>query len=205
MHLTEMPRVLGGRLDKDEWGTFYHSHSTLERRFDKLFSVQVGRFIVDFYRSKFNKLQYVGCIPSDIDPIEDEVIFTLEFKPKTTLYAIPSEFKNAEVKQVTRVSVKPEWYGRGLASFVYSYLVEDGSIILSDLDQYKDGTMVWKRLARKPNRHVYLVVKNSQLYKQDGIPIEYDGTNIPNSYIWTGQSDYSGQSKILCLTKEPLK
>ena len=77
-----------------------------------------------------------------------------------------------------------------------------GYTIVSDDTQYEPAQALWRRLAADPNTKVYIADKDRGiLTDNNGDPIVYTGSNIPDQDIWTGNDEYSGRRLVLILTR----
>ena len=99
----------------------------------------------------------------------------------------PLRLKQQRVLQVSLVNVVKDTEYRGLASFLYTSIAGAGFTIISDTTQYNGGIELWKKLgrARPGNLAIYLINKGDVLKDEQGKPIEYNGSNIPEDQIWS--------------------
>ena len=126
-------------------------------------------------------------------------VFRMDFKRQPRL-AFPNNFQ--KLLQVNKVAVDSTHGARGIASSVYKLLVNMGYTIVSDDTQYEPAQALWRRLAADPNTKVYVADKDRGiLTDNNGDPIVYTGTNIPDQDIWTGNDEYSGRRLVLILTR----
>jgi len=105
------------------------------------------------------------------------------------------QFLNQKVLQVDIVEVVRKAKFEGLGTFLYSCLVQKGFTVISDTLQFKGGKALWKKIARShlSNEMVMIMDHGDIKMTDDGKPIAYDGSNIPDSDIWSeakGEKDY---------------
>lgn len=163
----------------------------------------------------YKKIGTVTGLPMYIDKHETHVIvvnpeektesgrmqqvFRMQFKQRHQL-SFPNQFKN--ILQLSKVAVNRQHGTSGLATYVYKLLVSLGYTIVSDDTQFEPAQSLWKRIAADPGVKVYVADVEHGLFKDDnGAPILYNGANIPDQDIWTSGSEYTGQYRVLILTK----
>lgn len=121
------------------------------------------------------------------------IICRLEFKKHPA--DIPGYDK---ILQVDGVSVDKEYQSSGIAGALYMAIVNNGHVVVSDSIQFIPGKELWKRIARESAGKGYKV----QIYKSGKfIDENYNGSNIPDSEIWTSGGNYSGTSTLMVLSK----
>ena len=130
------------------------------------------------------------------------VVFALRFKKKVQAILPPSLDINS-CFQVNSVFISPEFRNEGISSTVYRYLTSKGLVIISDNTQFTDGKELWKKLVRDTALGEYKIFILDDEYgfekDENGDPIEYDGSNIKDSKIWTSGDDLSGYNKLLVM------
>lgn len=99
--------------------------------------------------------------------------------------------KPHNILQIELVEIARENKFAGLASFMYSSIVQAGYTVISDTLQFKGGAELWKKIARShlPNEAVWLIDHGDVTLDADGKPVEYDGKNMPDSEIWSLDDD----------------
>jgi hypothetical protein len=177
------------------------SDSTLERSYKKIGEISARSVKIQLFELK-SKPSIVGVVPGKDD--RNEVIFSLMFKKAHTLVKKPAEI-SGEILQVNRAWTDEDYRGFGIASFVYSTLVKNGAVILSDTAQFTDGKMLWKRMSAKAgvDYEVY-VIDDEYGFKTDkaGSPIRYDSANIGDAEIWSSDQDLSKEHVLFLMTSK---
>lgn len=183
------------------------SDSTLSRGYDKIgeFNTSaVGE--VSIYLLKQGS-SVLGTIKSekqigDTAVNSNRVVFFLRFKQFPTIVNYPIGITKNTVKQVDSAYVSSEFRGFGIASFVYSLMIANGYVVVSDSAQFTDGKELWKKMAKEAHAEsykIYIIDENGFLKDDSGEPIVYDGSNIDDAKIWTGGLDMSGEHILLML------
>ena len=139
---------------------------------------------------------------TDLGVLTNFVVFVLRFKSSVHA-SLPTDVDKTKALQVNSVFVAPEFRGEGLSSTVYKLLASKGFCIISDNTQFQDGKELWKKLVRDTAEGEYkiFVLDDEYGFKTDdaGKPIEYNGTNIKDSEIWTAGDDFTGYHKLLVM------
>lgn len=126
-------------------------------------------------------------------------VFRVTFK-KTHTLKFAHAFKN--ILQIAKVAIDKSYGSQGTAQAVYQILVDRGFTIISDDTQFEPAQALWKRLASAPMYKVYVADVEHGVFKDDdGNEIIYNSKNIPDQDIWSIGSDYSGEYRVLILTK----
>jgi hypothetical protein len=204
--LSESPMIRRGTMKSTiDWEKAYYSQATLTRRYVHYKTILVANDEIELFWDTSISKRIIGVMPPEDD--QRELVFNLEFKPKTTLHSTPPEIAAKKLVQVTSVSTKLEYESLGIASIVYATLAADGYAVISDIEQYVPGQGIWKRLAKRHQLHdvkIYVVTKSEHLMKDEhGQPLVYDGENIEDAKIWSPEFNYSGCSILLvCVNKE---
>jgi hypothetical protein len=106
------------------------------------------------------------------------------------------------VLQVNSVAVSQRFQSHGIASVVYTELVDHGYAIVSDNTQFETAQGLWKKLSGIAGYRVVVAdVDNGYFRDSNGVVIQYDGNNIPDADIWSQGSDYTGQYRVLILSR----
>lgn len=199
--LTEAPYGLEGKLKRPSWNTFT-SDTSLTRLYTPLGKIQVADDEVTLHLLK-PKTSVIGTIKAEKDnELSNRVIFSLKLKKKHTLAEVPKGINKAKILQVDKVAVDPDFEGRGIASYAYSALAEQGYSVLSDVAQFQDGKQLWKRMAAKAhlrNYRIFILDSSYGVQKKDGRPLEYNGSNIDDAEIWSSGEDYSKYHVLLMM------
>lgn len=184
----------------------YTSDSSLSRLYN--FFGEVSLTSTEKARLYFHKSTFmvIGVI-SDKKPIgnttqdSNGIIFQLIFKKTPTIVNYPEGISKTLVRQVDSVSVDPLYEGRGIAAYAYAQMIHHGYIIVSDTSQFTDGLELWKKMAREAHAEPYKIYiiddETGFLKDKNGKIIQYDGSNISDSKIWTTGQDYSGEHILL--------
>lgn len=130
------------------------------------------------------------------------VVFALRFK-SVIQAKLPKELDGNKCLQVNSVFIAPEFRGEGITGAVYKLIATKGFSIISDSAQFRDGKELWKKLVRDvlDGEYKIYVLDDEYGFKKDtaGKPIEYDGSNIKDSEIWTSGDDFNGHHKLLVM------
>ncbi len=202
--LNEMPYVHDGKMKREPFKNTFLSDSSLERNYAMLGFIEIEDELVDLHILKDDPPCVKGTIKAKKTDGEDSnrVIFALRFKQKHTLVKIPKEVKSEKILQVDKVSIDSTFEGNGLASFVYASLIKRGFQVLSDTSQFTDGKMLWKKMASKAKLRDYKIFVLDDEYgfiQENGEPLQYDGSNIDDSKLWTTGDDLSGEHLLFIM------
>ena len=113
---------------------------------------------VDFYLMDLIKV--IGVVKKKKEKTQEMsnlIVFSLRFKQTKTIVNYPEGINRNDVLQVDSVYVSRALKGRGIASFVYSMLVEQGFIVVSDTSQFSDGKELWKKISREAKFNDYVI------------------------------------------------
>lgn len=117
------------------------------------------------------------------------VVVTADFKEQMISHdpSIPALKGALQIDLV--VTNRPEEARGGYGTLLYLALADAGITIISDNTQYKGGAMLWKNLARAHrDRYVVNVIEHGKvMLDAQGKPAEYDGSNIPDSELWSAR------------------
>lgn len=171
------------------------SVNAIKRDYKKLGQIQDLLVYMDSHST------HVIVIDSSSEVTNDrlEQVFRLQFKSSNLL-----KFKNnfTNVVQVDKVTILRKSGTQGIASTVYKMIVDHGFILVSDVTQFDPAKSLWKKLANDPEYTMYVADIDHGIFKdENGQDIIYNGGNIPDSDIWTEGSDFSGEYRVLILTK----
>lgn len=116
----------------------------------------------------------------------------ISFKPGVDA-SYSSSFGAATTKQVDLVQIyaRPALAmstRRGVGYQLYKSIVMSGTTLVSDYLQYRGGKELWLKVARMSKHDgfsVFVFKDSGMISDTSGIPIKYDGTNIPDSDIWS--------------------
>lgn len=206
--LFEMPKL------SIEKGNGFNSYLAQNKNMDLMFTID-GMSIYQYEESDYNnrkslngyKFLIVDNARNDNDQVM--VIGELSYEYGSGLFRSASgrsflakmnaEY-NDEIITVVFVEVDKEYQKRGLVSKLY-YALAKYFIIVSDDLQYEDGKNLWKNLAKNMPSNITCVVydrndKGKLLH--DGI--EYNGSNISDSEIWSGS-----HIRMILMSKSKMK
>lgn len=187
--------------DDYSFTSFFMTDGNLKKRGFKEIAEQDG--IVVMLREK--EIAYVGTKgvrPQDKTP-GLKIFGFIEFKPKLNLGYTPG-IDTSKLYQVSLVEVDKTIKLAGLGTFLYSSLVQAGYTVVSDNLQFLGGQQVWKKIARMhaPNEAVYIIDHGDLKTNGNGMPIEYDGSNIPDDEIWDDTDEATKEHVLLVYTQK---
>lgn len=204
--LTETPYVHDGEYKAPEGmdKKTYHSDSALKRQYQFLGFEVFDAERVEFYLQ--DKLRLVGVIKDKKDKTQELsnlIVFSLRFKTHKTIVNYPDGVEESKTLQVDSVYTRPEFREFGIASFVYTLLVEKGFIIVSDTSQFSDGKQLWKKISREAKFYDYVIhiIDDEKGFAKDksGKVIAYDSSNIDDAKIWTSGMNFDGEHILLMM------
>ena len=93
-----------------------------------------------------------------------------------------------KVLQVSMVQIADDIKMRGCGKVLYQTLVKAGYTIISDNVHYEGGKALWKSLASsiKANEAIYIADNGTILTSSMNDPIMYNGSNVLDNVIWSG-------------------
>lgn len=204
--LLEEPVIYDSGQHADKAIDLFQSDRALIADFKPIFSMNTTLGNIRFLAKKHPENSLIRGVVQDQDDIGrsvNRIIFQLKFKAKTSLINFPHEIDSGKCLQVNSVFISDDFRKLGIASRIYKFLTSAGFVIISDSSQYEDGKELWKKLVRDTVQGKYkiYVLDDEYGFKKDaaGKPIEYDGTNIKDSEIWTSGDDFSGYHKLLVM------
>lgn len=182
----------------------YHSDGALSRQYEHLGFEVFDAERVDFYLQ--DDLRLVGVIKEKKEKTQEMsnlIVFSLRFKSYKTIVNYPDGIDTEKVLQVDSVYTRPEFRTFGIASYVYTLLVEQGFIVVSDTSQFTDGKQLWKKISReaKFNDYVIHIIDDEKGFVKDksGKVIAYDSSNIDDAKIWTSGMNFDGEHILLMM------
>jgi hypothetical protein len=180
------------------------SPSAVARRFAVLEEVTLGDTL---YQVLFDsKVPFVAVIEAEPtlngNELRHKVVATLELqrRPQLEGVLVKKFWEDCDVAQVEGVVVDGAIRDVGLATFIYETVaIKAGITLLSDNEQYAGGKALWQHIARQSKELVVYVLDTdtAQYLPFDGDRIQYDGTCIPESDIWSEHPDTSKHSVVL--------
>jgi hypothetical protein len=205
--LLEMPEHRKGTKDQSAWikhddignAVAFISNDTVNRNFIKIkkdeLSTLGGEYEILLSKRKGLAGLYLPSVNSEGETIYYVICLVYFKRPIVTVF--PTELSHKESLQVDKVATVPNYESQGLASIVYNALAEYGFIVISDTIQFDGGKFLWKKLARNDELNVFVYDRETQDVFKDssGIPINYNGRNIPDNQIWAHSK--AGQIFIL--------
>lgn len=185
LHVGEMPRrLLDGGVSISAINREYHQIGEVEN--------------LPVYMDGHNSHSIVIDPQQSVGPDRLLQVFRVQFKPNHQL-KFTNTFRN--VLQISKVAIDRQYGVRGIASQVYNLLVDNGYTLVSDDTQFEPAQSLWKRLAASGDYPVYVADVEHGLFKDaNGLPIVYNGSNIPDSDIWSSGSDFNGQYRVMILS-----
>lgn len=125
------------------------------------------------------------------------IVASLKFKQHPTIKGFPN------IMQVDSVSIEDAYGGRGIVTELYAWFAHQGHTLASDAAQFVPGKQLWKKFAGEAHRHGLKVhlFNGEEILKKNGKPVEYDGTNVPDSEIWSSGHDFSKSETVLISVK----
>ena len=132
------------------------------------------------------------------------VLVKLDFYQKSDcVYTAADFWEDDAYQQVELVACVPQMRDQGLATYLYELSVTIGNLtIISDTEQFEGGKAVWKKLAARGVVDVYIYdAEKNEFYSADGRHLCYDGTNVPDSAIWSNDPNRSKEHILLTASK----
>lgn len=198
--LAEMPYLHPGEMPITKHLAGDYSPTALLREFNKLGSIRYDDVMVDLLIQRGNRL--VVAIDFTVPLLRYKPLFKLVFKQKHELRVVPDEVRSKQLLQVNSVALTKTYQMSGIASSVYKILADRDFAIISDSTQFVPGATLWKKLAQDPQYTVIVTdVDYGPFRDEDGNTIKYNGTNIPDSDIWSSGSDFAGNNRVFVLSK----
>lgn len=195
--IMESPFMHGGNyMDNVSKGEY--SINTLKREFNLLGFLEIEGDLVEICIRKATP-HVIGVI---VDNDKVRTIFSLRFKTSPTISKNVATLLGNNILQVSSAYVDEDFRHGGIASFAYAQLVKHGYVVISDSEQFTDGAELWKKMARKAevkNYSVYILDADYGFVEEDGKPIVYDGSNISDAKIWSGDDDFAGYNILLVM------
>lgn len=193
--LVEMPYLHPGEMSRIMLDGSI-SLSAIKREYNHVGEIDQIKILIDSRNTHVIGIDLTNRSPDDrIIPV-----FQLTFKTKHDV-KFNNHFKN--ILQVDKVAINPSYGNKSIISSVYKLLVNVGYTIVSDNTQFETAQSLWKKIASDSVYTVFVADVEHGLFKdENGIPIKYDGTNILDQDIWSIGSDFSGQYRVMILTKE---
>lgn len=190
--LLEMPQLTRRELGddpSDDAQPMTPFFMTTERMNERYMVLSTSNNVVSLL-SKNKSSAMIGVFGKRHDGADGVDIFgQLEFKDNYNLgtAADAMQLRSQNVLQVSLVTVVKEDKFKGLGSFLYSALVQQGYTIISDTHHFDGGKALWQKLGRAHNANevIYLIDRGNVLKDELGNPIEYNGNNIPEDRIWS--------------------
>jgi hypothetical protein len=171
------------------------SLAAIKREYRKLGEVQDLVIYIDHHDSHVISLD----LSAEVKNERFQQVFRIQFK-ESTLLQFENNFKNCI--QIDKVAVLRAAGTQGIATKVYKMLVDHGYTVISDITQFDPARALWKKLATDSEYKVYVADIGYGIFKdQNGKDIVYNGENIADQDIWTEGSDFTGQYRVLILTK----
>jgi hypothetical protein len=188
----EMPIISSSTL-------MFYSETTIKDLFNIIDKKQIQNQMFWVLLRKDKTMAVVGYIGNrkEDNKLGLYITGTVEFKPTLDI-SYTTNFDSNSAMQVDGVQVNPLVARGGQGYFLYSALVKAGYVIISDNLQYVGGRKLWNKIVTlgKNDGIIVRVVDNGTIMTDnDGNPIEYNGTNIPDDVIWADPSNDPKESK----------
>lgn len=131
-----------------------------------------------------------------------KVVATLWLEKTTKVGCVKVEnvWEDPTVMQVEGVVTAEPQQGFGLATRMYeSVVTKAGVTLLSDREQYAGGKNLWQKIARSSDvLDVFILdMETACFHRFDGSRVRYDGTNIPESEVWSTPPDTEMERIVL--------
>lgn len=180
--IDETPYHTSGKFSTDTLSKLSYSKNTLNTQFTKLGDYNDYEFYLQNTHWRAVVLH------------EGRFVAELMFKDRPT-----EKVDLPKILQVNSVKMDKKYRSVGAITELYISLVKHGYVILSDATQFTDGKMLWKRIARESDASGLRV----RIYSKEKLgDKQYDGSNIPDSEIWSTGEDYSHFHTLLVLSKK---
>ena len=190
--LLEMPLLKKSELEVRSFRPFY-SENSLADRFDFIHKGTTfddeNYWVVIRKNHQFASIGIPGTRYDGVDGMRP--IGTVEFKPPV-LSTTKNISLGKNVLQVALAEVSKKYQTMGWGLYLYTALADAGYVVISDNTQYLGGQALWKRIARETlhSRYKVYVIDNGEVrLTPDGKPVEYNGSNIDESGLWSENSD----------------
>lgn len=180
------------------------SPATVARRFAVLEEVTLRDTLYQvLFDSKIPFVAVIEASPSLVGgKLRNKVVATLELqrRPQLEGVLVKTFWEHCDVAQVEGVVVDGAMRDIGLATFIYETVaIKAGITLLSDNEQYAGGKALWQHIARQSRELIVFVLDtdNACYLPFDGDRIQYDGTCIPESDIWSEHPDTRKHGVVL--------
>jgi len=195
--IKESPYLMDGNLGSPNYSG-YHTDSAVKRMYDILMTKNVDGVDFLFVRLKADHGVIRVLTSSETDDTRFIIVGSLHMKSKMTF---KSPYKNTV--QVDRAHIESKYQGYGLFAYLYESLIHAGYVVASDATQFEPGKALWKRIARDSagNGLKVRLFDGDDVLQYGGKDIIYDGSNVPDSLIWSTGQDYSGFNIVLIASK----
>lgn len=132
---------------KDDGSPFKHiSINTVQRLYDEISEIKFGDIVFRILLHK-KKMIAGAFIPGVIEQTGEAVywVANLIYFKSALIKNLPNEFVD-NILQIDRVATISKYETFGLASEIYSSLVQKGYVIISDSIQYIGGKKLWQKI-----------------------------------------------------------
>ena len=183
--LFEMSTYIPRELPVSDVKLYVVSADTLDREFTTLGVQRRGDANFAVALKKDYKIAIIGrMIKREADnKFAIEVMVTMKFHINPDLGEAGSNGLQIDI-----VESIEETKGFGLGYNLYKTLLNNGYTLVSDNVQYIGGRELWKKIVRysaKENHNVFIMRYGKYLRDDNEQVIRYDGSNIPDSEIWS--------------------
>lgn len=174
------------------------SISAINRNYDIFDEVSIpGLATIALYMLK-NKSCIIGVDARSLKNERPTIIFRLDLNPGFKFRF--DGFSNT--MQIQDIAIDDKYESYGVAKAVYTRLASRGYTVVSDNTQHEPAVGLWKSLAQKPSAKVYIVNIFRGPIIENGVPLRYNGTNIPDDQIWSSGGNYNGLDIVLALLSD---
>lgn len=183
-----------------------YSPMTVARSFQVVEEFAIaGRVLRIIYDQATPRAAIINADVENVDGVlRHRVIAALDLQRKggrdKSLLAVERFWEDREMMQVEGICVAPAARDRGLATRLYEALIlRCGVTLMSDVEQYDGGKMLWQKIARESESIAVFVLDTEQekFWPYDGTRVVYDGGCIPEERIWSKAPDETCRGIVL--------
>lgn len=172
-----------------------YSVDAIARRFKAISEIEISGIKADFFWDKDRLVASVINKYVD-DSGRRQVLASIEMETTKWLgkdALAVEKYWEQEPSQIRGVVVADNLREFGLASYMYETLIlKNGLVLISDNEQYAGGKALWQHIARTSTKlSVFVFDSEPKLFYpyEEKIRLRYDGSNIPESDIWSIDPD----------------
>lgn len=186
--LMEMPDFINKEMPIITNGTIrFYSIDTIERDFDLISKTIKNNEEFWTILKKDKSIASIGILSrrKEDNKLGLDLLGILDFKESPDFSFNRLINVNEKVLQVDSVNIYSDKF-QGFGYLLYSTLVEYGYILVSDHTQYLGGKKLWEKISKLSNSNKYsvFIVNNGEVLLDDnGMPLEYNGSNLNDDEI----------------------